>query len=98
MKQYMLGFSGVEGAAAPNMKIAIFLGPAKVQKSHYSHSHSVIVKKVHLCYIYFILISGDRMRHDFGFSDTDVCNIDKIIEALRELVFIFILHFSNFIA
>ncbi|XP_045160947.2 centrosomal protein of 290 kDa-like isoform X9 [Mercenaria mercenaria] len=28
---------------------------------------------------------GDRMRHDFGFSETDVGNIDQVIEALREL-------------
>ncbi|XP_060588026.1 M protein, serotype 2.1-like [Ruditapes philippinarum] len=28
---------------------------------------------------------GDRMRHDFGFSETDVCNIDQVIEALKEL-------------
>jgi hypothetical protein len=29
------------------------------------------------------------MRHDFGFSETDVCNIDKVIEALKELVGLF---------
>ena len=30
--------------------------------------------------------SADRMRSDFGFGDNDVNNIDRIIDALRELV------------
>lgn len=31
-------------------------------------------------------VSADRMRSDFGFSENDVSNIDKVIESLRELV------------
>ena len=41
---------------------------------------------VFVAYCLYVLISADRMRSDFGFGDNDVNNIDKVIEALRELV------------
>lgn len=40
--------------------------------------------------------SADRMRIiDFGFNDKDIINIDRIIEAIRELVSIYI--FTNYL-
>ena len=39
-----------------------------------------------LIYLCTLFISADRMRSDFGFGENDVNNIDRVIEALKELV------------
>ena len=39
-----------------------------------------------LVYLCTLFISADRMRSDFGFGENDVNNIDRVIEALKELV------------
>ena len=33
-----------------------------------------------------MFVLADRMRSEFGFGDSDVNNIDRVIEALRDLV------------
>ena len=39
-----------------------------------------------VCYMFVLFVLADRMRSEFGFGDSDVNNIDRVIEALRDLV------------
>ena len=42
---------------------------------------------------YVLFLTADRMRQiDFGFNDKDVNSIDRIIEAVHELVTIIFIH------